>query len=256
MPETTVEEIKSKVAAGELRMPTWREVANKMRTVAVEKGEWAGLPVPVNKDYPLAIEPRYPYRLDQFYTPPVRVCHVGAVDETAEGWTGVNSWHCQKYGATVVVQRHTHTHRSRAAYIPQGWGKKVARLIGCLAVEPAWLPTAETKAMTKLWNLVGNHKFTQYTLTGTFMESSSRSGVTYLFRRLAPTIAMRPGPDNDMRVLCTLCLHPIGYYQDTSGGVMVPTDDVIAHLVFMRGDEPKFWANANQHAPADPLSGI
>lgn len=32
--------------------------------------------------------------------------------------------------------------------------------------------------------------------------------------------------------------------------------DMIAHLTMMRGDEPKFWANSNQHDPNHPNSGI
>lgn len=30
---------------------------------------------------------------------------------------------------------------------------------------------------------------------------------------------------------------------------MVPTDDIIAHLIMMRGDERSYWSKANQHAP-------
>lgn len=37
---------------------------------------------------------------------------------------------------------------------------------------------------------------------------------------------------------------------------MVPTDDVIAHLLLMRGDERLFWRRANQHHPLDPESGL
>jgi hypothetical protein len=56
--------------------------------------------------------------------------------------------------------------------------------------------------------------------------------------------------------LCALCLHPIGYYADTWAGVMCPTDEVIAHLVLMRGSEEKFWANANQHPLDRPAAGL
>jgi len=56
--------------------------------------------------------------------------------------------------------------------------------------------------------------------------------------------------------LCALCLHPIGYYGDTWAGVMCPTDEVIAHLLMMRGSEEKFWANANQHPIDHPAAGV
>lgn len=93
-------------------------------------------------------------------------------------------------------------------------------------------------------------------MTGAFIETSPRSGVTYMFRRLRPTLAIKAGPDGDLRILCGLCLHPIGYYAGTWGGAMCPTDDVIAHLCLMRGDEPKFWANSNQHEANHPACGV
>lgn len=37
---------------------------------------------------------------------------------------------------------------------------------------------------------------------------------------------------------------------------MTPTDDVIAHLTLMRGDEPMFWRRANQHGPDRPEAGL
>jgi hypothetical protein len=62
-------------------------------------------------------------------------------------------------------------------------------------------------------------------LTGHFPEISKRSGVTYLFRRGRPTIALRQDEEVNY-ALCALCLHPIGYYGDTWAGVMCPTDEV------------------------------
>lgn len=32
-----------------------------------------------------------------------------------------------------------------------------------------------------------------------------------------------------------------------TAGAMCPTDDVIAHLMLMRGDEVDFWHRSNQH---------
>jgi hypothetical protein len=57
-------------------------------------------------------------------------------------------------------------------------------------------------------------------------------------------------------VRCTLCLHPIGYYANSWAGAMCPTDDVIAHLMMMRADEPMFWRKANQHPPHRPEAGL
>ena len=116
-------------------------------------------------------------------------------------------------------------------------------------------------AMETLRSHVTDWAFECYFMTGMFLESSKRSGVIYLFRRLRPTVALtaRPGfKDRDvgMRILCTLCLHAVGYFADSWAGALAPTDDVLAHLLLMRGSEEKFWANANQHAPWSPESGL
>jgi hypothetical protein len=37
---------------------------------------------------------------------------------------------------------------------------------------------------------------------------------------------------------------------------MVPTDDVIAHLMLMRGDEHMFWRRCNQHQPWTKEAGV
>ena len=59
-----------------------------------------------------------------------------------------------------------------------------------------------------------------------------------------------------MRVVAVLCLHPIGYYENTWAGCLVPSDDVIAHLTMMRADEAHYWSKANQHDPASPEAGL
>lgn len=92
-------------------------------------------------------------------------------------------------------------------------------------------------------------------MTGGFIETSKRSGVTYLFRRLRPTLALKDN-NGEMKILCALCLHSIGFYRGTWAGALCPTDDVISHLVMMRGSEAKFWAHANQHHPVRPEAGI
>ena len=77
------------------------------------------------------------------------------------------------------------------------------------------------------------------------------------FRRLKPTVAISlKGTDKSPRILCALCLHPIAYYEDSWAGAMCPTDDVIAHLALMRGDEAMYWRRANQHPPWRPEAGL
>ena len=120
-------------------------------------------------------------------------------------------------------------------------------------------------ASVTLAGLLSHRAFKAYMMTGTFLEISKRSGVAYMFRRLRPTLAlsMREGSIRHgsrgvggTRILAALCLHPIGYYRGSWAGAMTPTDDVIAHLMLMRGDEAMFWRRANQHAPWRPEAGL
>jgi hypothetical protein len=128
-------------------------------------------------------------------------------------------------------------------------------LLDKLDCADAWGIEQEGNAVQTLGTLLRHRVFKQYLLTGMFMETSARSGVHYLFRRLRPTVAIstRTG---DARVLAALCMHPIGYYEGTWSGAMTPTDDVIAHLMLMRGDERLFWSRCNQHPAWSPLAGI
>ncbi len=128
------------------------------------------------------------------------------------------------------------------------------RTLGCQEV---WGIEQEANAVQLLGTLLKHRQFKQYMLTGMFMERSRRSGLSYLFRRLRPTVVLN-GKDESVpvRILCTLCLHPIAYYAESWAGAMCPTDDVIAHLMLMRGDEAMLWRRANQHSPTRPESGL
>ena len=74
-------------------------------------------------------------------------------------------------------------------------------------------------------------------------------------RRLKPTVAIRSEGER-LRILCCMCMHPIAYYEDSWAGAMCPTDDVLAHLMLMRGDEKMFWRQSNQHPPSRPAAGL
>ena len=132
---------------------------------------------------------------------------------------------------------------------------RLAFTIRTLDAAAVWPVEAEKKAQEKLASLIPDDAFELYMLTGHFPEISKRSRVTYLFRKGRPTIALRQDEEVNY-ALCALCLHPIGYYGDTWAGVMCPTDEVIAHLLMMRGSEEKFWANANQHPLDRPAAGV
>lgn len=123
--------------------------------------------------------------------------------------------------------------------------------LATLGCSDAWGIEQEHNAIQLLGTLVRHRQLKQYLLTGMFLEHSARSGVHYVFRRLRPTIAFR-----DQRILAALCQHPIGYYEGTWAGAMCPTDDVVAHLMLMRGDEHMFWKRSAQHAPWLPAAGL
>lgn len=228
------------------RMPTYRQVAQMLRTLSQERSEWAGIPM-MTGDYDLVLEPKFPYQL--------RVCRNADVNESAPDEQVINVWWCDKLMGEVWVTRSNGKIGHFVSY--HRGGRQGTKLIDNLALsQMAWLMEAELKAMAKLQAMIPQHLFDSYVMTGTFIESSKRSRVTYLFRRLRPTIAMAAGDDGTMRILCALCLHPIGYYKGTHAGVMVPTDEVLAHLIYMRGDEHAFWKQANQHPPNHPNAAI
>lgn len=116
------------------------------------------------------------------------------------------------------------------------------------------LLTAERRALTKLKEIVTPAVYQAYLLTDAVLEVG-KSGVFYLIRKNRPTIAMRTG-EKDLRLLCALCLHPIGYFNGTWAGALPPTDEVVAHLLLIRSDERRFWKEANQIPIDEANSGV
>ena len=119
---------------------------------------------------------------------------------------------------------------------------------------------AELRAMISLKNRINDNQWDSYLLGGAFPEKSKRSGVTYIFRKGLPTLAIKCQPQlegGEKHIfLAALCSHPLGWYQGTHVGCYPPSDEVLANLLSVRADEHKFWARANQHSLNDPLSGI
>lgn len=227
---------------------TWdlmREVAS---VASIEAGEWGGAPVPVEGS-PLVMEPRYPFKgLEQIGQTPKPT--------TPQDWTLLNQWYCFGRNSIVYVCREANG-KSRAYLSPDGAGRRLQFWIKTLGVAcVAWDERTERRAMEKLKSLITAHAYKCYVLTGGFLETSNRSKVTYVFRRLRPTIALRPDRNMTMRAIAVLCLHPLGYYSDTWAGVQCPTDDVISHLLMMRGSEHQFWKKANHHSLAMASAGV
>ncbi|MCF8532417.1 MAG: hypothetical protein K9G48_05395 [Reyranella sp.] len=224
---------------------------NGMRRLAAERGEWAGYPMPLQGN-PLVVEPTYPKAAE--------LMQIGRDLEEEkkqrEAEVGVrlrNTFWSDRLRARVMIWNE-----------PDGrlaWGivpgmNHAAQLIKTLGASEAWGIEQEHNAVQLLGTHLPHFKLKQYLLTGMFMERSERSGVTYLFRRLRPTLAIKEGKNDSMRILCALCMHPVAYYEGSWAGAMTPTDDVIAALMLMRGDEHMYWRRANQHPPGRPEAGI
>lgn len=226
--------------------------------------EWQGIPVPLGDDLPLRLCPGHP--LQGFFPSPdneIQIIVGGPVDlDDAE--RVVNSWYDGKRNRDVYIFRKSDG-RAFAVASPRAPDRSMDRLdlwLRTLGASDAWGIGAEVKAMEKLQGIVSDRQFQHYVLTGSFLETSPRSNITYLFRRLRPTVALTPrrpwwrGRSENMHVLAVLCMHPIGYYDKSWAGCMVPSDDVIAHLLSMRSDEAYFWRKANQHDAASPEAGL
>lgn len=130
-----------------------------------------------------------------------------------------------------------------------------------MAAADVWGIEQESNAINLLATMIPHFHFKRYLMTGMFMERSKRSNIIYVFRRLKPTVALQPfrgdgHPDQEAKILCCLCMHPIAYYEGSWAGAMVPTDDVIAHLSLMRADEHMFWKRCNQHPAYRPEAGL
>lgn len=126
----------------------------------------------------------------------------------------------------------------------------------CDAGTQAWSVEAELRAQESLARYVTEAQYRSYLLTGTLPEPSRRSQAVYVLRRSHPTVVLLPTRSGDYRPSCTLCLHPVAYYDRTFAGGLCPTDDVIAHLLLLRADEHRFWRQANQHPIHARESGI
>ena len=246
---------------------TWAMFSRAINAhVTEQEREWAGIPMPL-PGYTLSIAEGHPMkdRLEEMQrivheehpVPPDFWDADPEPDPDAPSPDApvriVNEWWSRRLRQTIVIAE---VDGKRQFGMTRGdYATNFARQIQTLGVCDAWSLDTEYAAMDKLATLVKPHIYEMYVFTGQFVEQSRRSKVAYLFRRCRPTIAFKPGP-RDSTLLCALCLHPIAYYEGTHAGGMCPTDDVIAHLLLMRGDEHLFWRRANQHPLDRPEAAI
>lgn len=250
----------------------WQNFVTNLQHVAESRGEWAGAPIPIESG-PIVLERRYPYQglqgLQYDQSHPIygfdradvrgKRCFELCRDtpDLIESCETINSWYCRSHQAMILVLKHPDGRVFHGRLYSANADNRLWTDFKTLRACTAWKPEAEERAISKLKAHISADCFKQYSLTGGFLEHSKRSGVVYWFRRLRPTVALaNPLLPGGLRVLATLCLHPIGYYGGTFAGVMVPTDDVIAHLLLMRADEHFFWRKCNQHPVWSPGSGV
>lgn len=247
-------------------MPTWAVIARRVSQIYTEeRGEWCGLPMPV-PHVPLVVEDKHPHAAlfdqlqDVLNETELDLMPVGGErGDFDDDWTIINEWRgrtTQGVTGTIFILRHRTTGQVRGGVVPDQWVRFHLLLEGTFAARRVWSLETEVAAVQRLRTVTSELQYASYLLTGQFLEISPRSKVAYLFRRLRPTIALSLGGTLSYRPLAALCLHPIGYYTDTWCGAMVPTDDVLAHLIMMRADEKMFWRRANQHNVFSPEGGL
>lgn len=224
------------------------------KRIAKEHAEWAGIPVQLPGEK-MTIEKSYfgagcQDILDLALTRESSV-HVCKLDEDADCTAIRNLFWSDRLRAEVMIwQQGT---KFSVSVLPRiHYLEMDLTTVGCA---DAWTLETEERALECLRGLTSHQQFRQYLLTGSFLELSRRSKLHYIFRRLRPTVACSFGTGR-FKALCGLCLHPIAYYQQSWAGAMTPTDDVLAHLMLMRGDEGMFWRRANQHDPRRPEAGL
>ena len=221
----------------------------KLHEVAGMRDDWAGIPMPL-ADEELVVEPSHPLAealnaIGRKDLPP---------DDDSKIRIRNSFWSTWRRATILAVED---VERGRVFHVGLPVQRGVAMLLRTIGCSSAWGVEQESRALNLLGTMLTHVQFKQYLLTGSFIESSKRSGLFYLFRKLRPTVAIgRTKRGDDMRALAALCMHPIAYYSDTWAGAMCPTDDVIAHLAMMRGDEPMFWRRCNQHPADRPEAGL
>jgi hypothetical protein len=231
--------------------PTWQQIRQRIGVIAKERGEYAGLPCPV-EEAPLVVaegQPAYGY---------MHGFQIGQEKRSNQdhGCKVLNSWRSHRPKARFsasweIITLLDENGKHDWGCLANGPMQRIDSMLKCLGISQTMDIEAERRAMKTLAGLIPKHLYDGYEMTGVFLETSKRSGVTYIFRRLATTIAVRQAGD-ELRFLAAMCLHPMAYYEGLPMGAMVPTDDVISHLVMMRADEHLLWRKANQHGAQSP----
>ena len=214
------------------------------RALARISGEYAGAPIPMT-NRTLVFAQKNPMA-DAYQV----------LNEPKEGdlLTTINYWYGYQRREHVYICKNE---AGKSIVITESYPHHLSLALRTTVHDQGWDIQAEVRALSLLRSLISPNLFVSYLMTGIFLETSKRSHVTYLFRRLRPTVAIRGDQEKKAaRILCCLCLHPLAYYEETWAGALCPTDDVIASLLLMRSDEHFLWKKSNQIAPWEPEAGL
>jgi hypothetical protein len=232
------------------RVDGFSAMRNGLRLVAEDREDYAGIPMPL-EHHRLVINPKF--------SAAEKLSKIGKQerepDPDDEKIVVRNRWWSNRYRCDIYVIEIDG--RIESLKVPRK--TPISMMLDTMDCSVAWGIEQESKALGLLATLIPHHAFKAYLMTGMFMERSKRSGLTYMFRKLRPTVVIDARDETSgtpARILCALCLHPIAFYAETWAGAMTPTDDVVAHLMLMRGDEHMFWKRANQHPATRPEAGM
>lgn len=177
-------------------------------------------------------------------------------DESVRCWGVSRPWRGQTGSVVVFQDKETGKYKKVFLPGPSDARKRALFILGTFnKLRVFVVPEAEEKARTKLESELTPIQIHCLKMTDMFVEKG-KSGVYYLLRRNRPTIAFRERDDGSTNYLCTLCLHPLGYYDRTWAGLMPPSDDLRVQLLMIRAKEHFYWRKAGQHPIDDYLSGV
>ncbi len=241
-------------------------VMRRIESMASRHGDYAGTPEPIRR-IKLVLHPKYPFRSlhGAHFRPPAEGEKYGELmlpGTLAEPVTTprtrefINSWYSMRKRQTVTMYRHLSD--GKIGYFTEGYSphRRLDFIMDTVTASHVWTPEAELKACEKLKSHINENQFATYMLTGIFFEESKLSKNGYIFRKLRPTIVLGLNDDHKHYIKCALCLHPLGYYQSTFAGCMVPTDDVVTHYLMMKADEHHFWKKSTHHSIYANEAGI
>lgn len=246
-------------SGGEVSYDQIHEVMDQMAT---EAGYEYGLPVPA-----LGVGSEENYLIVAKGVPLRGIIAMNQMDQHVESAQRImrmhgceirNSWRTLGDTETTIIQ----TDEGPLAWTEPMAGTRLRKLMDTMITRSntQLSPEAEERAMLSLKAKVTRAQWRSYLLNCAFLEKSKRSNLFYLFRKGYPTLALSfadiDGKPSSGRCIAALCLHPMGYYAYTHAGLMTPTDEVIAALLLMRGDEHGFWKKSGQWKASDTRSGL